>query len=356
MNRKEWIEYFEAINNRKPTIQECQQALLNGEFVMEGRQSTSSNNGNSVTAGTMPLPNQLVNQPYAQKMVFVKKKKFGKKTFIGLGIALFLVVATSLGLFLFSSKGTNLGGLWVNGNNIALVYELNGKKSKLLAGYKKEEIKEISIGKKVREKFEASLEDVSDSKRKTIADFDKKYQLQTKEIILVKTEGFGYYNLIQKDGTNFVLDLTLSDLYYGSKTKDLKKRCLFHKAEVPKVFVGNWKKFDEDDDAEGKATISENGVISTDSDDTDILIAKPLREYLVNKSGKVDNDKVQKAFDKIQKSLKSHCYQAKSVNDIYHDERSSYYFAVVDGGKRIVILEDSYGDLYSGYIERQDKD
>ena len=355
MNRKEWIEYFEAINNRKPTIQECQQALLNGEFVMEGKQVNFSNNGNSVTVGTMPLPSQMVNQPYAQQMVFVKKKKFGKKTFIGLGIALFLVLATSLGVFLFSSKGTNLGGLWVNGNNTALVYELNGKKSKLLAGYREEEIKEISIGKKVRHKFEASLEDVSDSKLKTIADFDKKYQLQTKEIILVKTEGFGYYNLIQKDGTNFVLDLTLSDLYYGSKTKDLKKRCIFHKAEVPKAFVGNWKKFDEDDDAEGKATISENGVISTDSDDTDILIAKPLREYLVNKSGKVDNDKVQKAFDKIQKSLKSHGYQAKSVNDIYHDERSSYYFAVVDGGKRIVILEDSYGDLYSGYIERQDK-
>lgn len=303
MNRKEWIEYFEAINNRKPTIQECQQALLNGEFVMEGRQATSSNNGNSVTAGTMPLPNQLVNQPYAQKMVFVKKKKFGKKTFIGLGIALFLVVATSLGLFLFSSKGTNLGGLWVNGNNIALVYELNGKKSKLLAGYKKEEIKEISIGKKVREKFEASLEDVSDSKLKTIADFDKKYQLQTKEIILVKTEGFGYYNLIQKDGTNFVLDLTLSDLYYGSKTKDLKKRCLFHKAEVPKVFVGQWKKFDSDDDSEGEGTISENGVVTTDSDGKDILIAKPLKEYLADQSGSVDNDKVQKEFAKIQKSL-----------------------------------------------------
>ena len=357
MNRKEWIEYFEAINNRKPTIQECQQALLNGEFVMEGKQATFSNNGKSMTEEVMPLPNQMVDQPYAQQMVFVKKKKFGKKTFIGLGIALFLIVATSLGLFLFSSKGTNLGGLWVNGNNTALVYELNGKKSNLLAGYKKEEIKEISIGNKVRQKFEVSLEDVSNSKLKTIADFDKKYQLQTKEIILVKTEGFGYYNLIQKDGTNFVLDLTLSDIgYYGSKTKDLKKRCIFHKAEVPKAFVGNWKKFDEDDDAEGKATISENGVISTDSDDTDILIAKPLREYLVNKSGKVDNDKVQKAFDKIQKSLKSHGYQAKSVNDIYHDERSSYYFAVVDGGKRIVILEDSYGDLYSGYIERQDKD
>ena len=355
MNRKEWIEYFEAINNRKPTIQECQQALLNGEFVMEGKQVNFSNNGNSVTVGTMPLPSQMVNQPYAQQMVFVKKKKFGKKTFIGLGIALFLVLATSLGVFLFSSKGTNLGGLWVNGNNTALVYELNGKKSNLLAGYKKEEIKEISIGNKVRQKFELSLEDVSDSKLKTIADFDKKYQLQTKEIILVKTEGFGYYNLIQKDGTNFVLDLTLSDLYYGSKTNDLKKRCLFYKAEVPKAFVGNWKKFDEDDDAEGEVTISENGVITIDSDDIDILIAKPLKEYLVDQSGSVDNDEVQKEFAKIQKSLKSHGYQAKSVNDIYHNARKSYYYVVVDGGKRIIVLEDSSNlPSYTGYLERED--
>lgn len=369
MNRKEWIEYFEAINNRKPTIQECQQALLNGEFVMEGKQVNFSNNGNSVTEGSMPLPNQVtgqvVNQPYAQQMVFGKKKKFGKKTFIGLGITLFLVLATSLGVFLFSSKGTNLGGLWVNGNNTALVYELNGKKSKLLAGYKKEEITEISIGNKVRQKFEVRLEDVSNSKLKTIADFDKKYQLQTKEIILVKTGWFGYYNLIQKDGTNFVLDLTLSDLYYGSRrTKDLKKKCLFHKAEVAKVFVGKWKTFDDEDESEGELTISENGVMITDSDDIDIfliakpldiLIAKPLKEYLEDQSGSVDNGEVQKEFAKVQKSLKSHGYQVKSVNDIYHNARKSYYYVVVDGGKRIIILEDSFNLLsYTGYLERED--
>ena len=357
MNRKEWIEYFEAINNRKPTIQECQQALLNGEFVMEGKQVNFSNNGNSVTAGTMPLPNQIVNQPYAQQMVFVKKKKFGKKTFIGLGIALFLIVATSLGLFLFSSKGTNLGGLWVTSDNAGLVYELSGKKSKLVAGHREEEIKEISIGKKVRQKFETSLEELSDSKLKTIADFDKKYQLQTKEIILVKTEVFGYYNLIQKDGTNLVLDLFLSDLHYGSRsTKDLKKTCLFHKAEVPKVFVGQWKKFDSDDDSEVEGTISENGIVTTDSDGKDILIAKPLKEYLVDQSGSVDNGKVQKEFAKIQKSLKSHGYQAKSVNDIYHDARKSYYYVLVDCGNRIIILKDS-SNLPSiwGYIEREDK-
>lgn len=368
MNRKEWIEYFEAINNRKPTIQECQQALLNGEFVMEGKQATFSNNGKSVTEEVMPLPNQMsgqmVNPAYSQQMVFVKKKKFGKKTFIGLGIALFLVVATSLGLFLFSSKGTNLGGLWVNGNNAGLVYELSGKKSKLVAGHREEEIKEISIGQKVRQKFETSLEDVSDSKLKTIADFDKKYQLQTKEIILVKTKVFGYYNLIQKDGTNLVLDLFLSDLYYGSRsTKDLKKKCLFHKAEVPKAFVGKWKTYDDENESEGELTISENGVMTTDSDDIDILnvkpldilIAKPLKEYLVDQSGSIDNDKVQKEFAKIQKSLKSHGFQAKSVNDIYHDASKSYYYVLVDGGKRIILLEDSFNLLsYKGYLERED--
>ena len=162
MNRKELIEYFESINNRKPTIQECQQALLNGEFVMEGKQVNFSNNGNSVTAGTMPLPNQIVNQPYAQQMVFVKQKKFGKKTFIGLGIALFLIVATSLGLFLFSSKGTNLGGLWVNGNNDGLVYDLKEKNSKLFTGYTEDNIKEVALGKKVRQEFERSIKAVSD--------------------------------------------------------------------------------------------------------------------------------------------------------------------------------------------------
>ena len=368
MNRKEWIEYFEAINNRKPTIQECQQALLNGEFVMEGRQATFTNNGKSVTEEAKPFPNQMtghmVNPTYSQQMIFVKKKNFGKKTFIGLGIALFLVLATSLGVFLFSSKGTNLGGLWVTNDNAGLVYDLNGKKSKLVAGHREEEIKEISIGQKVRQKFETSLEDVSDSKLKTIADFDKKYQLQTKEIILVKTEVFGYYNLIQKDGTNLVLDLFLSELYYGSRsTKDLKKTCLFHKAEVPKDFVGKWKIFDDEDESEGELTISENGVMATDSDDIDILIAKPLdiliakplKEYLADQSGSVDNGKVQKEFAKIQKSLKSHGYHAKSVNDIYHDASRSYYYVVVDGGKRIIILEGFNHLSYTGYFEREDK-
>ena len=261
-----------------------------------------------------------------------------------MGIALFLVLATSLGVFLFSFKETNLNGLWVTSYNAGLVYELSGKKSKLVAGHREEEIKEISTGQKVRQKFETSLEDVSDSKLKTIADFDKKYQLQTKEIILVKTDVFGYYNLIQKDGTNLVLDLFLSDLYYGSRsTKDLKKIYLFHKVAVPKVFVGKWKTINYEDESKGEVTISENGVMTTDSDDIDILILTPLKEYLMDQSGGGDNSKVQKEFAEIQKSLKSHGYQAKSVNDIYHDEKGLYYFVfvVVNGSKRIIVLEDA---------------
>lgn len=255
---------------------------------------------------------------------------------------------------MFSSKATNLDGLWVNGNNAGLVYDLNGKKSKHIAGYTEEEIKEISTGKKARKKFEANLEKLSDSKLKTIAEFDKKYQLQTKEVILVTTEDSDYYNLIRKDGTNFVLGLTSSELaHYGSKNKDLKKSYLFHKAGVPKVFVGKWKTFNYEDESEGEAVISENGVMTTDSDDIDILIAKPLNEYLMDKSGRGDNSKVQKEFAEIQKFLKSDGYQGKSVNDIYHDEKGLYYFLVVNGGKRIIVLENGYDHPYSGYLERE---
>lgn len=93
--------------------------------------------------------------------------------------------------------------------------------------------------------------------------------------------------------------------------------------------------------------------MTTDSDDIDILIAKLLNEYLMDKSGRGDNGKVQKEFAKIQKSLKSYRYQAKSVNDIYHDEKGLYYFLVVNGGKRIIVLEDGYYHSYSGYLERE---
>ena len=71
---------------------------------MEGRQANFTNNGKTITEEAMLLSNQMtgqmVNHTSAKQLVFVKQKKFGKKTFIGLAIALLLV----LGFFYFLPK------------------------------------------------------------------------------------------------------------------------------------------------------------------------------------------------------------------------------------------------------------
>lgn len=75
---------------------------------MEGRQSNFTNNGKTITEEAMLLSNQMtgqmVNHPSAKQLVFVKQKKFGKKTFIDLAIALLLVLTTSLGFFIFFQR------------------------------------------------------------------------------------------------------------------------------------------------------------------------------------------------------------------------------------------------------------
>ena len=39
MNQKDWVEYFEAINGRKPSMQEFQEAREKGEFVVERKEA-----------------------------------------------------------------------------------------------------------------------------------------------------------------------------------------------------------------------------------------------------------------------------------------------------------------------------
>ena len=41
MNQKDWVEYFEAINGRKPSMQEFQEAREKGEFVVERKEATT---------------------------------------------------------------------------------------------------------------------------------------------------------------------------------------------------------------------------------------------------------------------------------------------------------------------------
>ena len=49
-----------------------------------------------------------------------------------------------------------------------------------LTGYTEDNIKEVALGKKVRQEFERSIEAVSDSKLKSIADFDKEVPISYK--------------------------------------------------------------------------------------------------------------------------------------------------------------------------------
>ena len=45
MNEKEWLDYFETINNRKPTEEEIQQAKANGEFISQESKGDSKFSG-----------------------------------------------------------------------------------------------------------------------------------------------------------------------------------------------------------------------------------------------------------------------------------------------------------------------
>ena len=39
MNQNDWVEYFEAVNGRKPSMQEFQEAREKGEFVVERKEA-----------------------------------------------------------------------------------------------------------------------------------------------------------------------------------------------------------------------------------------------------------------------------------------------------------------------------
>ena|GEM_PF-5971045 len=57
MNQKDWVEYFEAVNGRKPSMQEFQEAREKGEFVVEQKDAsaqTSNNQAHSREAAVAP--------------------------------------------------------------------------------------------------------------------------------------------------------------------------------------------------------------------------------------------------------------------------------------------------------------
>ena len=98
MNQKDWVEYFEAVNGRKPSMQEFQEAREKGEFVV---------NKPDIPAPATVAP-QLQVQPaspagYNQPLASPKKPRFHKKTVIGLSIVGLVAVIGLVWFFFFSA-------------------------------------------------------------------------------------------------------------------------------------------------------------------------------------------------------------------------------------------------------------
>ena len=86
MNEKEWLDYFETINNRKPTEEEIQQAKANGEFIS---QESNNEGANLQQAQLSDQVTQAVSQVAPAKTGLSKKAKIIIASVVG---AIVLVV------------------------------------------------------------------------------------------------------------------------------------------------------------------------------------------------------------------------------------------------------------------------
>ncbi|HFH9837964.1 TPA: hypothetical protein ACGOON_001330 [Streptococcus suis] len=105
MNNKDWVEYFEVINGRKPTAAEYEAALKSGEFeadVQKVEQST-------------PVPESKDLQSPTSPPLLTKKPKFFTKYKIA--IIAFLTLLVSGGAYFayqyYQEQQNSLDGVWV---------------------------------------------------------------------------------------------------------------------------------------------------------------------------------------------------------------------------------------------------
>ena len=142
MNQKDWVEYFEAVNGRKPSMQEFQEAREKGEFVVERKEAPAPTteaqapSQEAPVAPSAPLSQEptafVPPQPSAKTLQPVPRPKkltfsFNKQTKIGVAVA-GLVAVIALAWFFFFSGGPSLDGIWSNiSDSDAIVYETNQK-------------------------------------------------------------------------------------------------------------------------------------------------------------------------------------------------------------------------------------
>ena len=350
MNQKDWVEYFEAINGRKPSMQEFQEAREKGEFVVERKEAQAPAQEEPV-APSAPLSQEktafVQPQPSAKTLQPVPRpKKFNKQAQIG-GAVGGLVAVIAFAWFFFFSGGPSVDGVWLRDTDSSPVtYELSGKKQRVNGD---ETIKKVLKGNEAKKEFNTALSLLNASDLHSLADVDKKFNLKTTEIVVIKSGGNTRYNLLQKDGSNIILRNDLFDLKtYKSYKGNFEDNLVYHKVETPKAMVGKWKNVTEGDNT--TVQISDHGIISDKYFDS-----KAYAFYSLADSEKYDGDttskeEIEHTFEVIQEAVKSEGYQVKSAKEVYIQANSNYCFVPVNGGKNILVLRG--GNEFAAKLEK----
>ena len=353
MNQRDWVEYFEAINGRKPSMQEFQEAREKGEFVVEPKDVSAPTTGTPAPTTEAPAATQEApvapSAPLSQESTaFVpphpvpRPKRstlsFNKPTKFGLAVVAIVTAITLVWIFFFTGT-QSLNGIWLsNTDSMPMVYELNGKKKKVNTTLP---IKKIIEGKEAKKEFVQKLSALNLPNIQTLADVDKKFHLKTKEVVIFKTDGSALYNLLQSNGTNVIFSDDLDDLaYYKSNLSEFKKRAVFQKIEYPDVLVGKWKNVTNNDD-HLVFQITKNG-----ASNTDVTAIYPLvdTDRINNKGGNShsSDDKINTEFKKVQKEIKNQGYTVNSAREVYKEAYTNSYIVPVDGGKKVIVLDKDY--------------
>lgn len=365
MNQKDWVEYFEAVNGRKPSMQEFQEAREKGEFVVERKEAPTPTTEASAPTTEAQVPAQeapvapsaplsqeqtafVQPQPSAKTLQPVPRPKlsFNKQTKIGVAVA-GLVAVIALAWFFFFSGGPSLDGVWLkNTDSSPITYELSGKKQRVNGD---ETIKKVLKGNEAKKEFNTALSLLNATELHSLADVDKKFNLKTTEIVVIKSDGNTRYNLLQKDGSNIILRNDLFELKtYKSYKGNFEENLVYHKVETPKAMVGKWKNVTEGSNT--TVQISDHGIISDKYYDS-----KAYAFYSLADQEKYDGDttskkEIEQTFEIIQEAVKSEGYQVKSAKEVYIQANSNYCFVPVNGGKNILVLRG--GNEFAAKLEK----
>lgn len=365
MNQKDWVEYFEAINGRKPSMQEFQEAREKGEFVVERKEAPTPTTEapapateaqapvqEAPVAPSAPLSQEQTSfvqpQPSAKTLQPVPRPKltFNKPTKLGVAVVAAVTVIALVWIFFFTG-GPSVDGVWLRDTDSSPVtYELSGKKQRVNGD---ETIKKVLKGNEAKKEFNTALSLLNAADLHSLADVDKKFNLKTTEIVVIKSGGNTRYNLLQKDGSNIILRNDLFDLKtYKSYKGNFEDNLVYHKVETPKAMVGKWKNVTEGDNT--TVQISDHGIISDKYYDS-----KAYAFYSLADSEKYDGDttskeEIEHTFEVIQEAVKSQGYQVKSAKEVYIQANSNYCFVPVNGGKNILVLHG--GNEFAAKLEK----